>query len=197
MGKKRENYVGREFGKLTVISILEENNGKNEGGLYGCKCKCGNEIESFGYRLHWKNSCGCLVSEARRVMGLKKRKPEKVTETYEYLTYKSNCRTRNYIPLSKKEWLKIVYKPCYYCGDIDKRNRATMNNYKQNNGVTLTEDIIKQSEIEINGIDRLNNNLGYVNGNIVSCCGMCNKMKNSFESNSFFDKIKKIYKIHC
>lgn len=197
MGKKKENYVGREFGRLKVVSIIEENNGKNEGGLYKCECECGNEIESYGYKLHWKNSCGCLVDEARKIMGFKNRKPKRVTETYEYLTYKSNCRSRNLIPLEKNEWLKIVYNPCYYCGDIDKRNRTLMNNYQESNGVTLTEEIIKQYEIEINGIDRLDSKLGYDENNVVSCCGTCNMMKNKFDLNIFLDKVKKIYNKHC
>ena len=44
-----------------------------------------------------------------------------------------------------------------------------------------------------NGIDRVDNTLGYIKENIQSCCGECNYMKNKFDYNDFMDKIENIY----
>ena len=55
-------------------------------------------------------------------------------------------------------------KPCYYCG----------------------------SEIETVGIDRVDNKIGYEFDNCVPCCGLCNKMKNSYNSKKFVEHCKKI-----
>ncbi len=44
-----------------------------------------------------------------------------------------------------------------------------------------------------NGIDRINNNLSYENGNILSCCGMCNIMKKDRNLNDFINHCHNIY----
>lgn len=44
-----------------------------------------------------------------------------------------------------------------------------------------------------NGIDRVNNTLGYIKENIQSCCSECNYMKNKFDYNEFMNKIENIY----
>lgn len=55
-----EAYIGKKFGRLTVIKRV------NDVGLsrYLCKCDCGNEIVVAGNTLGRSvNSCGCLKSE--------------------------------------------------------------------------------------------------------------------------------------
>jgi len=42
------------------------------------------------------------------------------------------------------------------------------------------------------GIDRLNNDIGYVLGNLVPCCYTCNLMKRTATKNEFINHIKKI-----
>lgn len=44
-----------------------------------------------------------------------------------------------------------------------------------------------------NGIDRLNNDLGYVAGNVVTCCGRCNKAKNDMSEEAFRQWIATVY----
>ena len=44
-----------------------------------------------------------------------------------------------------------------------------------------------------NGLDRIDSNLGYVSGNVVTCCTECNRMKLSMPYNYFINKIKDIY----
>lgn len=44
-----------------------------------------------------------------------------------------------------------------------------------------------------NGIDRVDNTLGYIESNIQSCCGECNLMKKTFDFNFFCDKLKAVH----
>lgn len=46
---------------------------------------------------------------------------------------------------------------------------------------------------EVNGIDRVDNNLGYIDENVVSCCQACNIMKGSQHPQEFIDKLQTIY----
>jgi hypothetical protein len=44
-----------------------------------------------------------------------------------------------------------------------------------------------------NGIDRFDNDKGYVEGNCVSCCHQCNSAKNNFDIEDFKFKLNKLY----
>lgn len=43
------------------------------------------------------------------------------------------------------------------------------------------------------GIDRIDSTKHYTTDNTVSCCAMCNRMKNAYSKEEFFNKIKEIY----
>lgn|SRR3990167_3061709 len=77
--------------------------------------------------------------------------------------YRSGAKRRGFtFNFTVKEFESLVSRPCYYCGG---------NSY---------------------GIDRLDSNVGYLKENCVSCCKMCNRMKNIFSTTNFVDQCKKI-----
>jgi hypothetical protein len=45
-----------------------------------------------------------------------------------------------------------------------------------------------------NGIDRLDNTIGYIEGNVVSCCDICNYSKHTKGYIEFLSWIDKVYK---
>jgi hypothetical protein len=65
--------------------------------------------------------------------------------------------------INQEEFEKLVIQPCYYCGFY--------------------------SESRLNGIDRMNNNKGYIPQNCLPCCKMCNMIKNIQHPIEFLDKI--------
>ena len=83
------------------------------------------------------------------------------------------AKERGIIILNKIDILKPIFKElmemkCFYCGFYDK------NKY--------------------NGIDRVDSTKNYQLGNIVSCCYMCNMMKNTLDIKTFIFHIQKIVK---
>ena len=85
---------------------------------------------------------------------------------YKYKYYKISAAKRNIDFLISKEDFKILIKGnCYYCG--------TPNS---------------------NGVDRLDSSKAYIKENCVSCCSMCNIMKNKFSKDDFINQCKKIAK---
>jgi hypothetical protein len=46
--------------------------------------------------------------------------------------------------------------------------------------------------IPTNGIDRVDNLIGYVDGNVVSCCKTCNYMKGTLCRESFIEQVARI-----
>ena len=47
--------------------------------------------------------------------------------------------------------------------------------------------------IRVNGIDRIDSNIGYTKENSVSCCKFCNTAKSTMSRDEFLKWIKKVY----
>lgn len=60
---RTKDLIGRRFGKLVVIEMLEKRNAHGRI-IYRCKCDCGNEVNVLGNSLttYHTLSCGCLAS---------------------------------------------------------------------------------------------------------------------------------------
>ena len=69
--------------------------------------------------------------------------------------------------LTFDEFMAYWNKPCVYCG----------------------------AEIKNIGVDRVNNEKGYVSGNVVSCCRACNVMKHTMTLQEWADKCFLIMKV--
>lgn len=77
-----------------------------------------------------------------------------------YVAYQGSARTRNLLfDLSLEEFAEFWQQPCFYCG-----------------GAIATV-----------GLDRINNNEGYVMSNVVACCSMCNSAKGTRTFEEFMD----------
>ena len=96
-----------------------------------------------------------------------------------FIHYKNNAKQRNIDwNLSEAEFKQLITQPCIYCGEIP--------------NITKTSSYKNKTE-KITGIDRIDSTKGYSIDNCVSCCGMCNIMKNKFSTEEFLNKIKIIY----
>ncbi len=93
-------------------------------------------------------------------------------------SYRSGAEARNLeFSLSDEEILSLTQQNCYYC-DSAPSQVATSNGD--------TGDYI------YNGIDRLDNNVGYTPENCVPCCKRCNEWKRAIPEEEFLAHIMKI-----
>jgi hypothetical protein len=91
--------------------------------------------------------------------------------------YKQSARKRGYVwALSKSDFLQITQANCEYCG-ASPSNRC--------HGLVDT--------FVYTGIDRRDNTQGYVLGNIVPCCVVCNVAKASMSLEAFKEWVKRVY----
>jgi hypothetical protein len=82
-----------------------------------------------------------------------------------------------------------------------KKQAKTRNIYFENDDIEFMKDKLTlnclycgfKHNINLNGLDRLDNNLGYTNENTVSCCSTCNNLKKDYDLKTFFGKIKDIF----
>jgi hypothetical protein len=84
-----------------------------------------------------------------------------------FCIYKKGAKKRKKeFALSFEEFNELWQKPCYYCGE----------------------------KIEFIGIDRFNNNKGYIAGNIVPCCWKCNSLKGAWDGIQYIEQCEKVAK---
>lgn len=89
-----ESYIGKKFGKLTIIAYSHHDSRKRR--WYKCKCDCGNDVVVLIYRLrngHTK-SCGCLQKVTNKKHGLSRTREYQI-----WADMKGRClnkRNRNY-----------------------------------------------------------------------------------------------------
>lgn len=87
--------------------------------------------------------------------------------------------------LSLTDFSKLIHSDCAYCGA-----KPTSNNVWNKSGKRISDE----SLVYINGIDRINSDLGYTISNCVSCCPICNRMKLDLSVNEFYNHVEQIYK---
>ena len=83
-----------------------------------------------------------------------------------YADYRRNAATRGFtFQISKERFAEITDQACAYCGAEGP-----------------------------NGIDRVDSDLGYVEGNMVPCCSICNRMKSNLGREVFLAQVARIAK---
>jgi hypothetical protein len=82
-----------------------------------------------------------------------------------YKHYVADAAIRNRaFNIAKEEFISLFNQPCDYCGGQE----------------------------SLNGVDRLDNQQGYIVGNVVPCCSVCNFMKKKMNKNEFLCWVHKI-----
>lgn len=91
--------------------------------------------------------------------------------------YKRQAIKRNKIfDISDEQLLTLFLQNCHYCNIYV----SSCNKY----GETYSKM----------GIDRKDNDIGYVDGNVLPCCHICNRMKYNYEYDNFFRYLHNIFK---
>lgn len=123
----------------------------------------------------------------------------RISPSYKYLfaSYRAGARRRKFdFQLDIQQFVEIISRPCTYCN----RPPRDFNIYLKNNGtrksshLSTTQRGVDKAWIKANGIDRIENNIGYTLDNSISCCSVCNMMKHSMNVVHFIAHIEQIHK---
>lgn len=185
--------VGNRHGKLTVIrqaqrrvraAATKRERAPDASGsvlrgnaLWVCRCDCGNEVTVLGSSLRSGNtlSCGCWHREKMLIavalpFGIAGRNSA-------IANMKSNARRRDIEwRLTDDEVISLMTRECHYCGS------GPAHTSKGRNG-----------DFKYNGIDRVDNDKGYVEGNVVSCCITCNNAKRTLTVTEFLAWVERVH----
>jgi len=172
------NLIGTKFGKLTVISKLEER--VRRSVVWLCQCDCGNTIGVPSGRLISGNtkSCGCLKMSTY---------PRGFSDLFQ--RYKQTAKRRSLeFSLTKDQFFTLTTQDCVYCG-AKPENVHIYRDKKDRNGGPK----IEYGRFIYSGIDRIDNSKGYIPGNCAPCCIQCNKAKNAHTLEDFTAWIERVY----
>jgi hypothetical protein len=175
-------HIGEKFNRLTVWSIVR----KYKQYYFFCKCDCGNikVVKPCHVKNNKIRSCGCynkeICSKRTKNRVSKFLKPNNYAAKYRaFKSYEKHANTRNLsFKLNLDQFVSLASNNCYYCGEVPKNSM----NGRQS-----------RSRFIYNGIDRVNNTLGYELNNCVTCCKHCNIAKHTKNRTEFFYWIKKVY----
>lgn len=152
------NYMlGMQINDWKILQIRPN----KKKGYVLAQCVCGKikEVTGRSIRTETSKNCGCKK-------GIKLRNKQRIPGTDSALRacfslYRANARRKNLqFDLNIDEFKEITSKNCYYC-NIKPSNRNQRHKYIY----------------YYNGIDRVDNNKGYIKNNIVPCCTQCNTKK--------------------
>ena len=114
------------------------------------------------------NSLCVKCGKTPPVFGLKTCK--KCTKSHRWSLIKGRSKRRKWPEIIKEDYARTLFEmPCFYCNGVEEHTK-------------------------FNGIDRVDSSLGYTKENTVSCCYVCNKMKNDSTLDLFVERCGVIYK---
>ena len=170
-----KDMVGKINGCRQCISLDEihyyEKPYKHYVYIITVKClKCGNITqttwESFRSRSKNKSKCCSKCKGIYMKQLFKEKTGFDRSFRLRFANIKSGAKKRNiYFDLTEQQMYDMLCSKCTYCGCDN-----------------------------CNGIDRVDSSKGYVIGNVVPCCAMCNMMKNNYSLEVFKSHVNKIYK---
>ncbi len=161
----------RKYGK-TIRRIIE------------VECICGKRKDVQYNNVVGGHSVCCGTGLCKKPYNKNTRSSE-TTYNSIYYAYKKGAEKRGYdFNLSRDDFKNFLNKNCYYCGS------KPTNIYKITN--SKTKEVRAGIPIVYNGIDRIDNSIGYTIENSITCCETCNRMKTNHTLDFFIKHIEKI-----
>lgn len=173
-----DDLVGQRYGSLVVIEQVYNEQRKER--KWKLQCDCGQSRYAVTARLKSNEitHCGCKTKEIVRNNNIEKYKDNYSSRSIVLSRYKYSAKRRDLpFDISEDHACELFASNCYYCGAEPSRKapeRAT------------------SKEFIYNGIDRYDNDKGYVEGNVVPCCTECNMLKRDMHGDEFISLCKKI-----
>lgn len=169
---KQRTFIqpGDRFHRLTVVEY--SHTGKHHRRYFHFRCDCGElrTITAEAVISGNTKSCGCLGRDVRKAQALPS---QRGAVNQIILGYKRHARDRGFrFELTYEEVDGLIRQPCRYCGDPAGNTKRTKN---------------CRDGFRHNGLDRADSSGHYTIGNVVPCCGLCNRAKRDTSEAAFIN----------
>lgn len=185
---KHNVAIGQRFERLTVTSI--------NGPLLTLVCDCGKPTTLRATRVVCGRvkSCGCHVESVWD--SLRGHGPSQAWLRWnKHVEFSAKVRNLEY-SLSLDQVKHLCSMNCTYCGAAPRVWMNYANEYVRalrKRGAVPKPEIAAEKIIYLNGLDRVDSNLGYTPDNVVPCCPTCNYAKSDTPLEDFRNWIRKVY----
>lgn len=168
-----KDISGQKFNRLLVLPCYKR---KKNTTHWLCKCDCGTIkfIDASSLQRDYTKSCGCLKNENIA------KKSKIWNDKKVFQSYKTRSKMeKKAFDFVYEDFISLIQKQCFYCG-------------KKPSNLSKT----KYCSFVYNGLDRVDNSVGYCFSNCVPCCIECNRMKSNLSQKKFFEHLEKILQHH-
>ena len=177
--KRAKQFVGRSFGSLVVVKSIPGTKGK--APVFECRCACGN-VQRFRKSIvvtGRANACGkCRFNaaiEMKRAINV-----DRSCLSRRFHMYAENAKLKNLaFHLTKEQCYGFFLSTCHYCGAPPGSNASRRSD---------------RASVKVNGIDRVDNSMGYITSNCVACCAKCNYAKRDTSVSDFLLWVSAVFK---
>lgn len=167
---------GMVFSNTFVVKA--DHDGPQSWWIVQCK-NCGRQTKRGTYYAKMDRSCGRCYNFPAGRSGM----------FCLYRMYRCDAArrpNRRVFTLTTEEFQEITSNPCFYCGAPPSRISRAGNHDRRYDKTRTWGDYL------YNGVDRKNNNIGYVPGNCIPCCKKCNNAKHAMQFDEFIEYIDRI-----
>ena len=166
----------QHFGELTVLCRVADV--RVGTPRWRCRCSCGKETVVDGASLRAGHTKSCCCKRDKRTQ-----LPRGIAAFNRVVeTYRNNAKVRSIaFDLTESQCRELFDSKCHYCGIPPATTHASE-----------TKSGISSGDFIYNGIDRVNNDLGYCVSNCVPCCRICNRAKNSMPLLEFQNWVQRL-----
>lgn len=170
-----KEILGKKYGLLTVIGRCDSAN--SGSAMWKVLCDCGKETIVNGYNLRSGHTTSCGDRQHRSTT------LPKGEASFKQLFWdmKRGAAKRDYSWNLTMDYVRSLTKMnCYYCG-------------KEPTQIVKVGSDRKNGSYIYNGLDRINNVIGYEKDNVVPCCKDCNYAKRNRTQKEFQSWILDVY----
>lgn len=166
----KKDLTGNIFNNWKVLGLSH----REDGGMWywDIKCtNCGFEAKRFTNYVKTSKRCICCGLLPKGETGLNK----------VICAYRDSAKQKSLsFELTKEQVRHLTSSRCYYCGCLP----STLKCRKYKNDRSSWGDYV------YNGIDRVDNGIGYIMSNCVSCCETCNRGKGAMNVENWHSYIE-------
>ena len=177
-----EFYIGLRYGTLTLVCEERASKSRKTGTTYlawRCRCDCGAIVHRSRTLICDRKQGSCYSCGMDRLKKpLKEIALDRVTKRYRRQASERGLS----FELTQEDVEELILRSCYYCG-IEHSNFVVKSSRRRN----------YDDKFFYNGIDRVDNSIGYTADNVVPCCKTCNSAKSNLRQADFLALVKRIY----
>lgn len=177
-GKLLKDHTGKLINGWNIIEFIKFTKDSSTA-VYRVKCKCGKILAKTIGNMKRVNKC----SNCQHVSQRSAKSEAGLSLLYAQYRNKAKIKNRSF-NISKKRFKILTLSDCFYCGikpaHVMKSHSASL-------------EAAQHGAYVYNGLDRIDNKLGYTKKNVVPCCEQCNRGKLDYSQEEFLNWAKRLY----